>query len=565
MRNAKKFLAAALSGLMAVTMAVPAFAEEAVEMDEVQELNLVFSDLATLDVNDVRNANEFQVLSQVQEGLFRVFTDENGNDVIENAGCESYEVSEDGLTYTFHLREMNWSDGVPVVAQHYVDSIKRLLDPELAFSYSFMAYDIVNAEEYYDGKCTVDEIGVRAVDDYTLEIQLDAAIPFFDKKLTCVCFFPIRKDIIDQYGEDWATDYTMQVYNGPFVIDSRILENEMVLVKNENYWDAENVYLDKVTLTEVPEEATQSLLLESQQLDMVTASTDYVAKWQKMTNEGVLVNISKASPSCNYMVFNHHTGGLSGLMNNAKVCKALSLALDREEMNELIYSGINVPAYGLIPANMMVGEQEFRSLAEEPLYADAMQYVNDTEYLQNLFKEGMAEEGMGDDLSSVTLTIISSGNTTQTQAIQEYFKQTWESKLGVTVVTNICPDSSTFVTERNENRYDMVFMGWNGDYNDPMTFMELFNTGSGYAKFMGGYSNETYDELFNALATISDSEVRAENYIQMEYNLVYENAGIAPIYYKNTQIFVQSYVKNLSTPMFGTEFDFSRVYISGKE
>lgn len=136
--------------------------------DEKQELTLNNSDCKVLDVNDARNANEFVLLSHVHEELFRVFTDEDGNDQITNAGCESYEVSEDGLTYTFKIRDQKWSDGEPVTAQQYVDSIKRLLNPENGFSYSFMAYDIENAEAYYDGQATADDIGVSAPDDKTL-------------------------------------------------------------------------------------------------------------------------------------------------------------------------------------------------------------------------------------------------------------------------------------------------------------------------------------------------------------------------------------------------------------
>lgn len=534
------------------------------EMDAVQELNLAFDDLQLLDVNDVRNSNEFQVLSQVQEGLFRTFTDEQGNAIVENAGCESYEVSEDGLVYTFHLREMNWNDGVPVIAQHYVDSIKRLLNPENAFSYSFMAYDIKNAESYYNGEATADDIGVRAVDDKTLEITLEAAIPFFAKKLTNVCFFPVRLDVIEAAGEEYLNDYTKHVFNGPFIIESRILDNEMILVKNESYWDAENVHLTKVTLTQIPEAATQSLLLESQELDMVTATTDYVNKWQQMVDSGLLVNRSVVSPSCTYMTFNQHTGGLSGLMNNASIRQALSLSINREEMNELIYSGLYTPAYGLIPYNMASGDVEFRSVAEEPLKALAAEYDTD-EKLVELFQKGLEEEGVStDDLSAVTLRLLTTAGTTQNENVMEYFKQTWESKLGITVEVNMAADTATFVDERNANNYDMILMGWNGDYDDPMTFMELWNTDSGYARFMGGYHNEEFDTMFESLKSIADDKERTDIYVQMEQNLVADNAGMAPIYYGNSQFFVQSYVKNLSTPNFGATFEFSRAYISGK-
>ena len=532
--------------------------------DEKQELVLNNVDCKVLDVNDARNANEFVLLSHVQEGLFRVFSDKDGNDVVENAGCESYEVSEDGLTYTFKLRDYKWSDGQPVTAQHYVDSIKRLLNPENGFSYSFMAYDIENAEAYYDGQASADDIGVKALDDKTLEIKLRANIPFFIKKLTNVCFDPVRLDVIEKAGDQtkYNADYKLHVFCGPFVIADHTKGNEIVLEKNPEYWDAENVHLEKVTLKEIPEDSTKSILIENKELDAVEANSEYIAKWQKLTESGQLANISKTSPSCNYMCFNQHTGGLSGLMNNAKCRKALSLAINREEMNEVVYSGINIPAYGLIPAGMLVGEEEFRAVAgEEPLKADYDKYKDDNE---GLFKEGMKEAGVDKDLKDVELTIISSGTTVQDQAIQEYFKQTWEDRLGVKVNVNICADTSLFVDERNNNRYDLVFMGWNGDYNDPMTFMELFNTGSGYAKFMGGYSNEEFDKMFDSLAEESDMEKRAETYVAMENNLINEQAGIAPIFYSNKQFFVQSYVKDMSFPTFGSAYEFSRAYISGK-
>lgn len=535
--------------------------------DEKQELVLNNVDCKVLDVNDARNANEFVLLSHVQEGLFRVFSDKDGNDVLENAGCESYEVSDDGLTYTFKLRDYKWSDGQPVTAQHYVDSIKRLLNPENGFSYSFMAYDIENAEAYYDGQASADDIGVKALDDKTLEIKLRANIPFFIKKLTNVCFDPVRLDVIEKAGDQtkYNADYKLHVFCGPFVIADHTKGNEIVLEKNPEYWDAENVHLEKVTLKEIPEDSTKSILIENKELDAVEANSEYIAKWQKLTESGQLANISKTSPSCNYMCFNQHTGGLSGLMNNAKCRKALSLAINREEMNEVVYSGINIPAYGLIPAGMLVGEEEFRTVTgEEPLKADYDKYKDDNEGLQKMFKEGMKEAGVDKDLKDVELTIISSGTTVQDQAIQEYFKQTWEDRLGVKVNVNICADTSLFVDERNNNRYDLVFMGWNGDYNDPMTFMELFNTGSGYAKFMGGYSNEEFDKMFDSLAEESDMEKRAETYVAMENNLINEQAGIAPIFYSNKQFFVQSYVKDMSFPTFGSAYEFSRAYISGK-
>ncbi len=532
--------------------------------DADQTLNLLYNEPLTLDVSDVRNASEFQILSQVQEGLFRTFTDEQGNDVIANAGVDTYEISDDGLVYTFKLRDYKWSDGVAVTASQYVDSIIRLLDPEKAFAYSFMAYDIVNAEKYYNGEVSADEVGVKALDDKTLEITLNTETPFFIKKLTNVCFYPVRLEVIDNGSETYATNFSEHVYSGPFVISDWVKENSMVLTKNPDYWDADNVLLQKVVFTAAAEPATQSLLIESKQLDAVDGVSEYVNKWKQLADAGQLVYKTTTQPSLSFIGFNQHNGGISGLMNNAKIRLALSLAIDREEFNELIYNGINIPAYGLIPYNLLVNETEFRSVVEEPLKALADEYLNQSDKLKALFQEGLAEEGKDTDLSKVSLTFISTGDTVQDKSIQEYYKQKWEELLGIKITISVFPDRSTFVTERNNNKYDILSNGWFGDYNDPMTFADLWTGTSGYATYFGGYNNQEYDTIFNSLATVTEEAQRIDIYKALEKNLIVDNAGVAPLYYTNKQIFIQSYVKNLSTPLFGTTYEFSRAFISGK-
>ncbi|OON93196.1 MAG: hypothetical protein ATN33_00505 [Epulopiscium sp. Nele67-Bin001] len=522
----------------------------------VQELNLVLSDLATLDTNDARNSNEMQVLSHVQEGLFRVFTDEDGNDEMVLAGATSYTISDDGLVYTFTLRDHVWSDGVAVTAQHYVDSFIRLLTPENAFAYAFMAYEVENARAFYNGEVDASEVGVRALDDKTFEITLEAAIPYFEKKLINLCFYPVRLDVIEAAGESYLTDFTKHVFNGPFVIESRILQNEMVLAKNELYWDSDNVQLEKVTMTVIEEAATQSLLLDSGELDIVVATNDYYDRW----NGKDLVKISLVKPSVTYLCFNQHTGGPSELMYNSKIRMALSLSIDRDEYNELINNGLYTPAYGLIPDTIMVDEDNYRELNPEVLQPILAQYDTD-EKIKALFEEGLKEVFPDKELSDVTLEIFTSSSTSQTKFMLEYLQQNWQNKLGINITTTFYSDTSLFVDARTNNQYDLVVMGWNGDYNDPMTFFEIFNTDSGYAKFMGGYSNEEYDELFDSLAAETDYSVRTQTYIDMEYNLIAQNAGIAPISFTNSHYFTQEYVHNVHITSFGPVIEFSRAYI----
>lgn len=538
--------------------------EVSTEMADEQVLNLRFLEPTTLDVNDLRNASESQILTQVQEGLFRVMTDEEGNDKIELAGAESYEISDDNLVYTFKIRDHKWSDGVAVTAQHYVDSIIRLLDAEMAFSYAFMGYDIKNGEAYYKGETTADQVGVKAVDEKTLEITLEQETPYFLKKLSYVCFFPIRLDVIEKGGETWKTDYTAQVFNGPFVITDWVRENSMTLVKNESYWDAENVHLTQVNMNAIEETATRSLMFESKELDVVTGEAEYSDKWIKMAEEGKCEFRSGKKASMNFIGFNQHTGGASGLMNNAKIRKALSLAIDRQEFVDLIYGRFTV-AGGIIPPGIQVGDEEYREAAkDEPLTDLIKEYNNNNEKLQALFKEGLKEEGVNKELSEIELTYIGTASNTTAKAVLEYYQQSWENKLGIKINMNILADSSLFVTERNENRYDILANGWNGDYSDPMTFMDLWVTGSGYAKFFGGYHSEKYDAEFAKLAGEMDDAKRIEIYNELERIVVEEEAGVAPIYYGDTQIFVQNYVQGLCTTMFGPEYEFSRAYITQK-
>ncbi len=540
------------------------------ELAAEQVLNMTYTDLSILDVNDARNANEFQVLTEVQEGLFRTFTDENGIEVIENAGCTGYEVSDDNLTYTFHLREESmWSDGVPVTADNYVDSWKRLLVPDNAFPYAFLATGIEGAEAFYNGEGSEDDIAVSKVDDYTFTCTLAAPDATFIKKVSMLCFNPIRKDLIDKAeanGGNWTNDYTLHVYNGPFVISDRVLENSMTLTKNENYWDKDNVKLETVNLQVVNETATQAQLMESQQLDILTLTDlEYVDQWQKYVDNGTFTHVAAPAPSVTYIAFDMHeagNGGPSGLMSNSKCRKAISLALDREEYNMLFQNNLSTPAYSLVPYGISVGNTEFRTYqSEELLSDDNTALAADSAALKALFEEGAKEAGYTGNVEDITLTTISYTPNTLTTQILEWYKQSIEDKLGCKVQVEVYPDVSTWKTARDAYEYDFYTMGWFGDYNDPETFLQLFTSDSGYAKFMGGFSNAEYDSLYAQGTAAQDENERIKLFAQAE-QLLMDETGVAPLYFATDQIYVQSYVKNLSMPMFGADFEFSRAYIT---
>ena len=334
----------------------------------------------------------------------------------------------------------------------------------------------------------------------------------------------------------------------------------MTLKKNEKYWNADEVTLTQINLRVVDESSTKAQLMESQQIDVLTLTDyEYVTRWESKVADGTFQYFSKAEPSVTYLVIDQHpagNGGPSGLMLSPKCRKAMALAMDRDEFNLMFKEGLNTPAYGLIPYGITVGEQEFRAANEEPLASED----TSPEALKALFEEGMKEAGVSGSASDVTLTSFLYNANAENMSQQEWFKQQLEDKLGVHVQIDTYPDVSTWKTARDSYQYDFYTMGWNGDYNDPMTFMELFVTGNGYAKFMGGYSNPEYDEMIEKAGASQDDAERMELFGKAEA-LLMEEGGCIPLYYENGQMYAQSYVQGLSMPMFGAEHEFSRVKI----
>jgi oligopeptide transport system substrate-binding protein len=362
----------------------------------VQELNLLIFDnrLYTLDPAATMNPFEWHVISQTQEGLFRVFTDENGYERLEPAGAESYTVSEDGLVYTFKLRDYNWEDGKPVTAQHYVDAITRLLTPEKAFTYSFHLGDIKNAAAFQAKTATAEELGLRAVDDTTLEITLEALAPYFISKLSVPVYYPVRLDLIGANTDlSWGSSVEKSFSNGPFKVSAWVKDSSITLVKNPAYWDAANVKLERVNLRVVDEDSTRAQLFNSRQLDAVSGAADYFETWKRQADSGAIVLVERFNGRLARLDFPFN-GGIAGLTDNKKIRRALSLAVDRQELVDLAFNGLQVPAYGLLPKGLSLDGKPVRDLIPEPLPELAARYVNDTAVLRNLFLEGLREENL---------------------------------------------------------------------------------------------------------------------------------------------------------------------------
>ena len=546
----KKIVSLVLALLMIVgCMSMAAFAEQ----------NVNVRTTAFGNNYDVQDMGWRWMMAACYDGLYRNVADSEGEHFIL-AGAESVDVSEDGTVYTYHLRQNAcWSDGVPVTAKDYVYGWTRLLTPSYNYDYASFLFGVVGAEEYYNGEGSVEDVGVVALDDYTLQITLKVADPTFESKLVATPTYPTRQDLAEAAGEAWGTDWKLCVYNGPFCMSELVEDNSMVWTKNPYYWDAENVHLDTVTWLIVPQESTAATMFENGELDQYQPTGDYAIKFAKEAAEGKYQYLVTDYPGTQGLRFNRLNNGPSGLMGNAKICKAISYAIDREEMIDAVY-GAYKPAYSYVAPAITFNGTSFRSQVGEIIQEEAYAYTGDYEALRALFQEGLDELGVTTPMSDITLSFLTNGSTTTAVAEREYLQQSLEEALGIKVELNIAGDSKLFIAERNEGNYDFFMSGWYADYNDPMDFLYTVYTNA-YGTSMAGYSNAKFDELCDSLTGETDMAKRLAVYTEMEEIYLLEDCGFAPIYYATKQVLLQNRVKDYRTSSFGASAEFTICYV----
>lgn len=510
---------------------------------------------------DVQDMGWRWMMGDCYEGLYRNVADESGEHFIL-AGAESVDVSEDETVYTYHLRkDAKWSDGQPVTAHDYEYGWKRLENPEYGYSYASFLYNVVGAEEYNKGTGSADDMKAVALDDYTFEVTLKVPDPTFEAKLVATPCYPTREDIAEAAGDQWGKDWKLCVYNGPFCMSELVEDNKMVWTKNPHYWDADNTHLETINWYIVTEDSTASTMFDNGELDQLQPTGDYTVKYASAAEAGELQRRETDYPGCIGLTFNFAGNDPSGLMGNAKIRKAISYCIDREEIIEAIY-GRYKPAYGYVnPAITFEGES-YRAQVGEIIYDEYLEYNNNPEKLQALFQEGLDELGVTTPISDITLSFLAVSNASNT-AEYEYMQQTIQNKLGLTFSLDTVGDSAMFRSRRDEGSFDIMTSGWYSDYNDPMDFLYTMYTDS-YGAMMGHYSNPKVDELLDSLTGETDRAKRLATYKEVEEIVLLEDAALVPIYYATKDVFLQNWVKDYRTSSFGASAELYITYIEGR-
>lgn len=520
--------------------------DEGVDRATPQVINVATTqDIASLDSTKIADSSSNTVAQETQDGLVRL---EGGK--IVPAGAETWETSDDGLTWTFHLRDYSYSDGVKVSAKDYEYAAKRIFEPATACPNAGIFYVIKGGQEFNTGKGTREDVGVKAVDEKTLQFTLNQPIPYFIQLMNFVSLLPVRQDLVEKYGEAYGTDPTQLVYSGPFVVEQWVKGSKIVLKKNDKYWDASNVKLDTVNINIVAEEGTRQQLFDSKGLDLIqNVKGEYAQKLNEVVKNGEITSINGYNPSMGYIAFNNKDP--QKIFTNAKVRLAFSLSIDREGYVKNVTKK-DQAAYGLVPFGTNNGDVIYREAVEEPLKKVTSQDPKE------LLKQGLTELGL-DPTKQIEVTFLQSNSNADTKIRGEFYQSQWEEKLGVKVKIDTASDGATFNKMIMNGTYQVAQTGWGADYNDPMTFMGLFITGDGNNSAF--FSNDEYDDLVKKASVEPDMTKRLEMFKRAEEILIAEEAGIAPLTLNVATNYIQSYVKGLQIQAGGPAYELKYVSI----
>jgi oligopeptide transport system substrate-binding protein len=465
--------------------------------------------------------------------------------------AEKWDVSADKLTYTFHLRkDIKWTNGDPVTAKDYEYEWKRLLNPETASEYAYQLYYLKGGQAYNEGKGSVDAVGVKATDDSTLVVTLEAPTPYFLEMLAQAYYFPVNQKLVES-NKDWANDAKTLVSNGPFKITEYTIKDKAVLEKNDSYYDKDKVKLSKLTMKFVAEETSAWASYKSGQFDIVDtvpksdiqgALKDGSAKqFPNVATYFLSVNISDKAKEVD--------PNAAKVLSDPKVRKALSIAIDRKAIVENVTKGGQIPAHGMVPLGILGPDgKEFN---------EKTKYFGETADVEGA-KKLLAEAGYPDGQGLPALQILfnpESGHGDTMQAIQDMWK-----KIGVNAELQ-SQEWKVFLKTRVDKKYEIARDGWNADYVDPMTFLDMFISVS--AQNNCGYVNTKYDAVIDAAKKELDANKRYELLHQAE-DMLMADMPVIPLYYYTRPIGIKDYVKGVKVSVMNTLY-FKNAYVEGKK
>ena len=562
MKKAKKAVAFALAAAMVVglvgcggsgsTSTTAAAGESSAESTAAEsgsaaasgdDLNVMLeTPVQSLDPQQATDGTSFEVIADYTDGLMQMDSDGQAVPAI----AESYELSDDGLTYTFHLRtDAKWSNGTPVTAADFVFAWQRAVDPAVASEYAYMLSDIgqvKNAAEIIAGEKDKSELGVTAVDDNTLKVELNVPVSYFLSLMYFPTFYPVNKEFFNSCGDTFGTSPETVLSNGAYVLDDyQPAATAFHLTKNADYYDADRVKLAGLNY-QVIQDSQQALmsyqngdlditLVNGEQVDQVKDDPEF-----KTIGAGYLWYVSpnmSAVPE----------------LNNQNIRMALTMAIDREAITNDVLKDGSLPTYTAVPMQFAAGPDGSDFSEDQTKFSDVCAF--DAEKAADYWKKGLEELGE----TEMTLEMIVDADDAP-QKVAQVLQEQWQQTLpGLTVSIKVEPKKQR-VQDMQDGNFQIVLTRWGPDYADPMTYLGMWITGN--SNNYGLWSDADYDAIIAECTTgdlCTDAEGRWAKMYDAE-KIVMDQAVIFPLY-------TQSNAQMQSSKVTGIDFHpvaLNRVY-----
>lgn len=492
-------------------------------------------------IDPTLSGNDFVYPRHAFETL--IIKGKDGN--LKNGVAESFDISQDGLKYTFTLRtNSKWTDGKIVTANDFVYALRRAADHLSGAEYtSFIEY-VKNASSILAGKLPKERLGVKAIDDYTLEIELESPTGYFLDILTYPIFAPVRRDIIEKYGDNWTLNPETYIGNGAFIMTEKSPDSRIVMIKNTNYWNKDDIIPEKITFI-MMQDATLALA------GIKEGSLDFSVKVlsqdiESLKKQGIL----DIAPYYSTVAFG--INDTDRILKDKRIRKALSLAIDRNYIVEKVALTAKSPTSAWVPVGAYDVQGDFRENGGEYLDISKEGYSNNVAMAKKLMAEAGYPNGEG-------FPVLEYKTTSDLIYIQvaEAIQQMWKENLGVDLQISSM-EWAAYQQMRLEKNYQIMRTIWIGDYSDPMTFLE--NYLSYRPQNYAGYSNIIFDRYIETARKSSDQNVRMKAMHDAERVLVSEDNVLIPIYNPSNPLLVSKRLRDyVATPLM--EFQFHYAYL----
>lgn len=457
---------------------------------------------------------EFALFKHMYENLVTLDDDDN---TVPGA-AESWDYDEDTLTYTFHLRKDGvWTNGDPVTAKDFEFAWSQALNPDVASDYAYFLYFIKNAEKYFNGEVAWDEVGVKVVDDYTLEVTLEQPTPYALFLFSFGTLAPINQRFYEAVGADlYSTEAQYFCTNGPFALTEWSHNDKIVMQKNDAWHGAADVEVEEIDWKIITDANAALSSFLAGDLDMVGLGTGELIK--QATAAGATIQ-SYTDGTAFYIYFNNNDQYLS----NVNLRRALFNAIDEQKEIDTVWQNDNEPMTSFTAPGVSATDGTSFAGKVGELYAPSRDQEKAKEYLATALSElGCTVDDLSAHLS------IDCGDSATSIAEASFYQEQWRQVLGIEVTVN-----SMITKQGSQNRktgnYVMSITGWGPDYNDPNTFLDMWVTDGGNNQT--GFSNERYDELIDLASKETDLEKRESYFIECE-QIIADQLPIGPAFWR---------------------------------